>query len=140
MPVPTVITDLNVTAALNSPGGGENVFPLNDDYTRALSSFIAQLNANKAPIASPVFTGVVSAALGAAALPSYTFTGDANNGWWSPAADVQAWSTAGVERSRLDATALLLAVPLIAPLGTALLPSYAFALDPNTGAWSPGGV
>lgn len=138
MPVPTVITDLNVTAALNSPPGSENVFPSLDDYMRASNSFIAQLNANKAPIASPVFTGVVSAPLGTALLPSYTFTGDLNNGWWSPAADVQAWSAAGVERLRLDGAALLSTVPVIAPLGTALLPSYSFTADPNTGGWSPG--
>ncbi|WP_309639824.1 hypothetical protein, partial [Methylibium sp.] len=24
--------------------------------------------------------------------PSYTFTGDLNNGWWSPGTDIQAWA------------------------------------------------
>jgi hypothetical protein len=42
--VPEAITDLSTTAALNSPAGGENVFPQLDNYLRAAFSFIAQLN------------------------------------------------------------------------------------------------
>lgn len=60
MAVPTVITDLNVVIASNVPAGSENVFPNLDDYIRALSAFIAQLNANKAALAGAVFTGAVS--------------------------------------------------------------------------------
>jgi len=47
-------------------------------------------------------TGPLVNQLGAVGTPSYTFTGDANNGWWSPAADTQAWSTGGTERMRID--------------------------------------
>jgi hypothetical protein len=43
-------------------------------------------------------TGVVSAALGAAATPSITFTGDLNTGIYSPGADQVAISTNAVER------------------------------------------
>lgn len=43
MPVPTAITDLSTTAASNSPGGSENVFPDLDNYVRAGYAFIAQL-------------------------------------------------------------------------------------------------
>lgn len=60
MPVPALITDLNTVAASNSPAGSETVFPSLDDYLRAGFSFTAQLNANKAPLASPAFTGTPS--------------------------------------------------------------------------------
>lgn len=45
---------------------------------------------------------------GSASAPGLAFGGDLNNGWWSPAADRQAWSTGGVERMSLDGTSLLL--------------------------------
>lgn len=44
--------------------------------------------------------------LGAVGTPSLSFTGDSNNGWWSPGADVQAWSIAGAEAMRLNSTGL----------------------------------
>lgn len=47
-------------------------------------------------------TGPLAQALGTAALPSYTFSGDTNTGMWSPGADILAWSTAGAERLRID--------------------------------------
>jgi hypothetical protein len=47
-------------------------------------------------------TGVVSAALGAAATPSLTFTGDTNTGIFSPGADQVAISTGGSERARIS--------------------------------------
>jgi hypothetical protein len=46
----------------------------------------------------------VAAALGAVGTPSYTFTGDLNTGFWSPAADTIAASTGGSERLRLDSS------------------------------------
>jgi len=58
--------------------------------------------------------GVVSASLGSASLPAYTFVGDVNNGWWSPAADTQAWSLSGAEVMRLNSTGL----------GIGVTPSY----------------
>lgn len=42
-------------------------------------------------------------ALGTAALPSYSFSGDANTGFWSPAGDIVALSLNGAERARWDA-------------------------------------
>jgi hypothetical protein len=45
---------------------------------------------------------VISLSLGTAAAPSLTFTGDIDTGFWSPAADTLAVSTAGVERLRID--------------------------------------
>jgi hypothetical protein len=49
-------------------------------------------------------TGVVSAALGAAATPSITFTGDLNTGIYSPGADQVAISTNGTGRLFVDAS------------------------------------
>lgn len=43
MPVPSVLADLSVTAGLNNPPGGEDVFPQLDNYLRAHAAFIAQL-------------------------------------------------------------------------------------------------
>ena len=62
----------------------------------------------KANSASPTFTGQASNALGSTSLPSYTFTGDANTGMWSPGADTLAWSTGGGERMRLTSSGQLL--------------------------------
>lgn len=53
-----------------------------------------------------VFSGIISAPLGAVGTPSYTFTGDLNTGMWSPTADTLAWSTGGSERARLTSTGL----------------------------------
>jgi hypothetical protein len=49
-------------------------------------------------------TGVVSAALGAAATPSISFTGDLNTGIYSPGADQVAISTNGAGRLFVDAS------------------------------------
>lgn len=46
MPVPSVLADLSVTAGLNSPPGGEDVFPQLDNYLRAHAAFIAQLHSS----------------------------------------------------------------------------------------------
>ena len=51
-----------------------------------------------------VTTGVHSAALGAAATPSITFTGDLNTGIFSPGADQVAVATNGTQRLSIDAS------------------------------------
>lgn len=61
-------------------------------------------------------TGIVSAALGAAATPSITFTGDTNTGIYSPGADQLAISTSGSEKARIDSSGRLL-------VGTSTLPT-----------------
>ena len=55
-----------------------------------------------------VTTGVFSHALGAAATPSITFTGDTNTGIYSPAADTLAFAEGGVEAMRIDSSGRLL--------------------------------
>jgi hypothetical protein len=52
-------------------------------------------------------TGVFSHALGAAATPSVTFTGDLNTGIYSPGADQLAISTNSTERLRVTSTGLV---------------------------------
>jgi hypothetical protein len=47
---------------------------------------------------------IITAPLGSAAAPSYTFTGDTNTGMWSPAADTIAFSEGGVEAMRIDSS------------------------------------
>jgi hypothetical protein len=54
------------------------------------------LNANTIPY--------IANGLGAAATPSYTFTGDLNTGMWSPAADTLAFSEGGAEAMRIDSS------------------------------------
>jgi hypothetical protein len=63
MPVPALITDLSTTAASNSPAGSESVAPDLDNYLRAHAGFIAENYTNKAPKASPTFTGTTTVAL-----------------------------------------------------------------------------
>jgi hypothetical protein len=53
-------------------------------------------------------TGRTSFPLGTAALPALYPGTDTNTGMWSPAADTLAWSTSGVERTRIDSSGRLL--------------------------------
>lgn len=57
--------------------------------------------ATKAPLASPVFTGVASFPDGSAAAPSITNTGDTNTGMFFPAEDVVAFAKGGAEVMRV---------------------------------------
>lgn len=71
MAVPTAITDLSETAASNSPAGSTSINSEGiDNHLRAGYAFIAELYADKANLASPSFTGTVTAASGSAASPA----------------------------------------------------------------------
>lgn len=90
MPVPTAIGDLSQTAGSNSPAGTESPITA-DNYFRAHAAFIAQLQAEKAPIAAPTFTGLVTTA-GQVKFPAtQNASSDANTlddyeeGTWTPA-------------------------------------------------------
>lgn len=109
----TYISDLNATypaaGDLKSEGddhirniktGIKTTFP---NVSGAVTATHTALNSAGAGTVSPLLPG-----LGAVGAPSYSFTGDTNNGWWSPGADIQAWSTAGSERLRLAANGQLL--------------------------------
>jgi hypothetical protein len=76
--------------------------------------------------------------LGAAATPTYTFTGDTNTGIYSSGADTIDLATGGAARVSLGTTALTSTLPVIAPLGAAATPSYTFSGDTNTGVFSSG--
>jgi hypothetical protein len=110
MPIPTAITDLSTTAASNYPAGTEapNVI---DDTLRAHAAFIAQLR-----------DGPVTLAAGSVSAPAYAFAGDANNGWYAPSADTQAWSLGGAEAMRLSSTGL----------GLGIAPAVAFHVSAPT--------
>lgn len=59
MTVPATINDLSTTASLNSPGGGENVFPDLDNFLRAYGAFIAQLRDGKLNLSGGTMTGTL---------------------------------------------------------------------------------
>ena len=82
-------------------------------------------------------TGVFSHALGAAATPSITFTGDTNTGVYSPGADQVAVATNGTQRLTVDTAATTSTLPVVHPLGAVGTPSLTFTGDLNTGIWSP---
>jgi hypothetical protein len=82
-------------------------------------------------------TGIISAALGAAATPSIAFTGDTNTGIYSPGADQVAISTNGTGRLTVDTTAVSSTLAVDHPLGAVGTPSITFTGDLNTGFWSP---
>jgi hypothetical protein len=54
------------------------------------------------PILGDATATTIANGLGTVGNPSFTFTGDLNTGMWSPAADTTAFSTAGIERARID--------------------------------------
>jgi hypothetical protein len=74
------------------------------NYVVGVTSAIQTQINTKAPAASPVFTGQVSSPLGAVGAPTYTFTGDLDTGFWSPAANTLAASTSGAETWRTLST------------------------------------
>jgi hypothetical protein len=60
-----------------------------------------QVSVNNLTAGRAVSATSISAGLGAAGTPAYTFTGDTNTGMWSPAADTIAFSEGGVEAMRI---------------------------------------
>lgn len=73
---------------------------VNQEFASLQTAFDT-VDALKANLASPTFTGVATLALGSAALPSIAATGGANTGIWFPAVNTWAVSTSGTERARL---------------------------------------
>jgi hypothetical protein len=97
--------DISGTAAIDSSKiANGSVSSTEFQYLDGLTSSVqTQLDA-KASAASPTFSGAISSALGSAAAPSYSFTGDSNTGVWSSGADTVNVSTAGSERLRVTST------------------------------------
>jgi len=97
--------DINSAAAIDaSKIANGTVSSTEFQYLDGVTSSVqTQLDA-KANAANPTFTGVLSTALGSAAAPSYSFTGDPNTGVWSAADDTVNVSTGGSERLRVTST------------------------------------
>jgi len=97
MAVPTVITELSITAGSNSPLGSESIGTNADDYIRAHAAFIAQLK-----------DGSKNLELGTVTAPTLAFTGDSNTGVYSPGADRLGLVTAGAMQWEVSAAGRLL--------------------------------
>ena len=102
----TVTTNANLTGDVTSVGNATSI---------AAGAIVdADVNASAAIAGTKIdpdfgsqtieTTGVFSAAGGAAATPSITFTGDLNTGIYSPVADTVAITTAATERLRIDSS------------------------------------
>jgi len=86
-------------------------------------------------VTTTVTSGVFG--LGSAAAPSIAFSGDTNNGIYSPGADQVAISTNGTQRLAVDTAATTSTLPVVHPLGAVGTPSITFTGDLNTGIYSP---
>ncbi len=84
------------------------------------------------------FAGVINAADGTAALPSYTYTADPNTGIYRVGADSIGQSTNGVLRLTVDTAAITSTLPFVGPLGAVGTPTYTFVGDLDTGMYSNG--
>jgi hypothetical protein len=81
--------------AATTPLAGTEVLPIVQSGSTVKVS-IADVTAGRAVSATSI-----SAGLGAAGTPAYTFTGDTDTGMWSPAANTIAFSEGGVEAMRI---------------------------------------
>ena len=75
---------------------------------------------------------------GSAAVPAYSFIGDADNGMFVISADRWGFSVAGSSVQEFETTAVTVRKPLYQMDGTALAPVYGFANDPDTGLYKSG--
>lgn len=81
--------------------------------------------------------GQYFAPLGLVTAPTYSFTGDANTGIYSPAADQVAITTGGTQRVLVSTGNVTSTLNVIAPVGAVGTPSYTFSGRTNTGVYSP---
>lgn len=93
----------NGSKLLRVNAGGTAIEAFTHDFLTTAAAAATYL-----PRTGGTMTGPIFGVAGSAAAPGYGFSGDGNNGWWSPGADTQAWSVAGVEAMRLDPTSQLL--------------------------------
>ena len=89
-------TKISGLPASTTPLAGTEVLPIVQSGTTKQVS-VANLTAGR-----DVSANSFSSAAGAVATPSITTAGDTNTGFWFPAADTIAASTAGTERMRID--------------------------------------
>ena len=98
----TTATHANTLSAIvaRDPSGNFTAGTITAALTGAASSNVLK--------AGDTMTGVLAVTAGTAALPAITPSGDLNTGFWFPAADTIAASTAGSEVARLDSSGRLL--------------------------------
>jgi len=145
----TTNTDLTASRAIVSDSAKRITNSVTTDSEIAFVSGVTsaiqtQMNA-KAPLASPTFTGIITATniangLGLVGSPSYTFTGDTDTGLWSSGANTLNFSTAGLERVRIDSAGRLAigttaAVQLMTINSDAALAAIAFQIGSSTKAF-----
>jgi hypothetical protein len=92
----TYISDLNTAL----PAAGD-LKSEGDDHIRNLKIGVKGSFPNLVGAASP---GSMGTSLGLVGTPSYSFTGDADTGMWSPGANSLAWSVGGVQAGTLAST------------------------------------
>jgi len=113
-----VVGSGNGTAAAANVGTAENDITTNINIPHCLANQKLEMSlapiytlscqidnatdATKLPLAGGTMTGAILNAAGTASLPSLSFAGDSDTGWWRAAADTIAASTAGAERVRID--------------------------------------
>lgn len=131
LPAFSYTTDTN-TGMYRGTVGDELGFATGGTRRLGLNSTGATITGNVA------VSGVVSNAVGTEALPSYTFTGDLNTGWYWIGADHIGCSISGTLALDLDATDLVLTVPVRGPAGSAASPTFSFSTDSNSGMYSGG--
>jgi hypothetical protein len=94
----------------------------------------------KAPIASPVFTGVVSVPLGSVTNPSITFTGDTDTGIYSSGTNSLNFTTNGVQKLNISTSTITASAPLSSNSNittTALITAPTFLVSSNGALTSP---
>ena len=106
----TVTTNANLTGDVTSVGNATSIAAgvIVDADINASAAIAGTKISPDFGAQTIVTTGVHSAALGAAATPSITFTGDLNTGIYSPGADTLAFVEGGAEAMRIDSSSRLL--------------------------------
>lgn len=79
----------------------------------------------------------VKVPVGSVTVPSYSFEGDSNTGFYHHAADQLGITTGGVLRFLTRSSGHLSRLPFHAPTATATAPTYSFEGDENTGIFRP---
>lgn len=122
-------------AGLNLPHGTAPSSPVNGDIWTTTSGAFMQVNGVTQTIAFASNANPVSFANGSAASPSINFSAQTTSGLYYAGSGVVAVSTAGTERMRWSSSGVQYTVPMLAPSGTASVPSYSFSADADTGVY-----
>ena len=97
-----MVMSSNYQIVINSNGNNNARFGTNGNSAFGTTTLgVHKLEVNGTIGNSATFRQYVIGGGITAALPTYSFYGDANNGWYSPSADVQGWSVGGTDAMRL---------------------------------------